>query len=761
MLRNVLIMAASGIVLFSKEYVNGIAQPRLVGSLVTAMLEFSAKTTGSPVAYIEMTSVAVTIVLDETHKVFCAMFHDTAAGAAFSSFIAKEILDAFITEYGAELGSVGHNLRDFHRFQYRIQNVVRDSAKPILRKLQQQRGILKAIYVSDEKVQFATVDVDQIGVLANFQALVNTACDTMAFVAEGVNSITIQSSRNTCTEVHSVDGSSALIVMYKKGPLATRIMSSIRESVQMLRNVSSLVRNLHQITRDLIGWKGCHNVTRQHELQRHTLLVSRPIYELDWKKCAMHRHALRRGVLRHPQAVLRTGVSARAFSAGAGGPHDVYKQQVDAGLITYDPVQVRAVQHLDQLYAQILKYGGPQKVAKAAPAPAASSSSSWWQRLTGGEGETKSTASTTSVVETDAPKGLYLHGGVGCGKTFVMDMFFDHVPVEKKLRVHFHKFMLDIHKKMHQLRREGLHEDPIPSIADDLLENSWLLCFDEFQVTDVADALILRRLFSALLERGFVMVATSNRPPSELYKNGLQRDLFLPFIDLLYNRCEVVSLDDSMTDYRVLKGAVHAHNVYNFPLNDESRAIFNYEFLKHCKGDSVVPTSLTTQGRKVQVPLAAVNAGVCQFSFQELCERPLGAADYLVIAEAFPVVFVRNIPKLNLEKINAMRRFITFVDCMYDKGVRLHCLADAAAEDLYQVDANSKGHIDEVFAFDRTVSRLLEMGSEAYLQAHTEANRVGASHLFLEATQLTDSEQEEEEAASESEQEEAREAWRQ
>uniref|UniRef100_K3W536 AAA+ ATPase domain-containing protein n=1 Tax=Globisporangium ultimum (strain ATCC 200006 / CBS 805.95 / DAOM BR144) TaxID=431595 RepID=K3W536_GLOUD len=407
-----------------------------------------------------------------------------------------------------------------------------------------------------------------------------------------------------------------------------------------------------------------------------------------------------------------------------------YRQQVDEGKITYDPIQVRAVRHFDLLFDELKQYGGPTKASSPSSKAAATS---WWQRLTTSSDSAETKESTTQANIT--PKGLYIHGGVGCGKTFVMDMFFDVVPIEKKMRVHFHKFMLDIHRKMHQLRKEGHHKDPIPYIADDLLQNSWLLCFDEFQVTDVADALILRRLFSALLERGFVMVATSNRPPSELYKNGLQRDLFLPFIDLLSEKCDVLSLDESGTDYRAVKGAHHAQNVYNFPLSSESRAIFDYEFEKHCQGDKLVETHLTTQGRRVTVPQAAPNAGVCQFSFKDLCEKPLGAADYIVIAESFPVVFVRDIPILKLEMINQMRRFITFVDCMYDKGVRLHCLAAASAIDLYQVDANSKSHVDEAFAFDRTVSRLLEMGSEAYLEAHTQKHSTKLDdRLYLEET---------------------------
>jgi len=385
----------------------------------------------------------------------------------------------------------------------------------------------------------------------------------------------------------------------------------------------------------------------------------------------MLRMATRRAVALRPSSSAlqrRNATLATAIPSSQHTLHAVYKQRADGGDVTYDPVQVRAVHHLDALYDEVLQYGGPKPNAEV------SSSSGWWQKLTGKSGATQEEA-------VDAPKGLYLYGGVGCGKTFVMDMFFDNVPVERKLRVHFHEFMLDIHKQMHELRRQGFHEDPIPHIADKLLEDSWLLCFDEFQVTDVADALILRRLFSALLARGFVMVATSNRPPSDLYKNGLQRELFVPFIDLLGQRCNVVSLEDSTTDYRVLKGQTHATNVYEYPITPDTRAAFDYEFMAYCNGEETVETYVTTQGRKVRVPEAAVNAGACRFSFRDLCDKPLGAADYLAIAKAFSVVFVSDIPVLTAERFNLMRRFITFVDCMYDRGVRVRgssCCSDDA-----------------------------------------------------------------------------------
>ncbi|CAH0482748.1 unnamed protein product [Peronospora belbahrii] len=227
MLRNVLIMASSGIVLFSKEYVNAVAQPRLVGSLITAMLEFSNKASGAPVSYIQMSSVAVTVVTDDNHKVFCAMFHDTTDGANFSAFVAQELLAAFIAQHGDELGNIGHNLRDFHRFQYKILTVIRESVKPIVRKLQKQRGILKAMLVVDGAVTCATGDVDPIGVLANLQALVNSSIDTMSFSGDDVNSMTIQSGRNSCIQVSVVEGNDALVVVYKKGAQATKNTAAI------------------------------------------------------------------------------------------------------------------------------------------------------------------------------------------------------------------------------------------------------------------------------------------------------------------------------------------------------------------------------------------------------------------------------------------------------------------------------------------------------------------------------------------------------
>ncbi|RHY28589.1 hypothetical protein DYB32_005856 [Aphanomyces invadans] len=272
--------------------------------------------------------------------------------------------------------------------------------------------------------------------------------------------------------------------------------------------------------------------------------------------------------------------------------------------------------------------------------------------------------------------------------------------------------MLEVHANMHQLRKEGHVGDPIPHLTAELMQTSRVLCFDEFQVTDVADALILRRLFSAMIDAGSIVVATSNRPPTDLYKNGIQRDLFLPFIDLLQTSCVVHSLEASSTDYRKLKGQAQLHEMYRHPLNDANHRLF-YESFKtlanvRCN-ETIRSMKLRTQGRVVDVPHAAPKHNVCLLSFTDVCDKPLGAADYLAIAEAFHTVFLQDIPRMHVQYVNQTRRFITFVDCMYDKKVQLYCLADAAPNDLVVPDESTKNVIDEAFAFDRTVSRLLEV----------------------------------------------------
>ncbi|TDH66340.1 uncharacterized protein CCR75_002735 [Bremia lactucae] len=399
-----------------------------------------------------------------------------------------------------------------------------------------------------------------------------------------------------------------------------------------------------------------------------------------------------------------------ANASTLSSPHTlytIYQQRVHDGIMTYDPIQLHAVHQFDALYDAIVQYNGGTNVTTKPK------KTSWWPQRIQQHFNTIPRLNQT-------PKGLYLYGGVGCGKTYLMDMFYDHVPVQSKRRVHFHAFMLEVHHQMHVLRQQGLHDDAIPRIADHLLQTSWLLCFDEFQVTDVADALILRRLFTALLARGVVMVATSNRPPHDLYKNGLQREVFQTFLDLLTERCTVVSLEASKTDYRVVQSVVHTEKVYEWPSTPYTQAAFEHAFQARCDGEEIIETFVTTHGRSVRIPEAATNARVCRFSFQDLCEKPLGAADYLAIAEKFSTVFVRTIPRLSAENLNPVRRLITFVDCMYDRGVRLHCLASESPERLVKDYGPMKTHVDEVFAFDRTVSRLLEMGSEAYLLAHTK-----------------------------------------
>ena len=307
-------------------------------------------------------------------------------------------------------------------------------------------------------------------------------------------------------------------------------------------------------------------------------------------------------------------------------------------------------------------------------------------------------------------KGLYILGDVGRGKTMLMDLFFDASKVGRKRRAHFHEFMLDVHERVHAYRQKmksGEHpdEDPIHLVATDLATESALLCFDEFHVTDIADAMILGRLFTRLFALGVVVVATSNVAPDDLYKDGLNRTLFLPFITLFKLRLDVMRLE-ARTDFRMEK--LVETPMWHVPADDEASAQLDATWRRLTGGHRSQPVDIALKGRVLHVPRAAM--GVARFTFHELCERPLGAADYLSLAHTFHTVFVDEIPSMTFEQRNAAKRFITLIDTLYDNGVKLVASADAAPDELY-----SAAEGVEALEFRRAASRLIEMQSVDYL----------------------------------------------
>ncbi len=312
-------------------------------------------------------------------------------------------------------------------------------------------------------------------------------------------------------------------------------------------------------------------------------------------------------------------------------------------------------------------------------------------------------------------KGLYVEGSVGRGKTMLMDMFFQLAPIEKKRRCHFHEFMADVHNRVHAHRQklkngETKQADPIPPVAAQLLAEAELLCFDEFSVTDIADAMILARLFTELFANGCVLVTTSNVLPDNLYKDGLNRSLFLPFVDLLQQHVQVVTLT-SPTDYRMEK--IKSLPVYVTPLDDASDKAMDMAWRQLTEGHAVAPTEIAMKGRSIHVPRAA--GRVARFSFSDLCEKPLGASDFLAIADRFDTIFIDHIPFLSADKRNETKRFIILIDALYDHTTRLFASAAAMPEDLLGKRKGTEG-----FEFDRTASRLFEMRSADYLALHNE-----------------------------------------
>jgi cell division protein ZapE len=365
----------------------------------------------------------------------------------------------------------------------------------------------------------------------------------------------------------------------------------------------------------------------------------------------------------------------------------LYRQKAEQGLIQFDPAQAGAVELLAVLENRLQDWKpGRARFLFGRPAP--------------------------------APQGLYLYGGVGRGKSMLMDLFFEVAPLAQKRRVHFHEFMQEIHAGVGAWRQlpegtrksqpnfvKGAGDDPIPPVAKAIADQAWLLCFDEFQVSDIADAMILGRLFEQLWARQVIIAATSNRHPRDLYRNGLNRQLFVPFIAMLEEKLELHALD-GQRDYRLER--LEGQSVYHVPLDRFTREEMDRDWSRLTHGAMPRPTSVTATGRTLRILRAA--AGCARLTFEELCAQPLGAADYLALAKRFDTILLEDVPIMGPAQRSEAARFRILIDALYENKTKVIISAAAQPDQLY-------GQGDQAFEFERTVSRLYEMRSRDYLAA--------------------------------------------